>query len=114
MGVGYTHKHGRKLKYKKIPGNREGISEYYRERGFREDPLLELKDRRSVTSFVKPLPDGSRLHLRVYKGRKYYTIDRHIDSYDPGRKYLMHLIDFIRPARHERFRVQRDDIKRRF
>lgn len=113
MGSGYTRKNARKLKYNKIPGSAEGISEYYRERGFRENPLLELPDKKKVTSFVKPLPDGRRIHIRVYKGRKYYTIDKHIDSYDPGRHPINHLIDFIFPAKHYKIRVRRRDYKRR-
>jgi len=63
----------------------------FRRRGFRQDPKLELKKGADVT-FVKPLPDGRRLHIRIWRKRDHYLTEVHIDRKDPRRNPIGHLI----------------------
>jgi hypothetical protein len=68
-----------------VSGNLEGIRRYYSERGYAQDPLLEMKEENQVASFAKPIPSESgqsRHHIKVKETRKYYVIDSHVDRYD--------------------------------
>ena len=93
----------------KMLGNLESIITYHRKRGWQENPSLEDKDPSQITSFAKPLPDGRRIHRRLYKGRKYYTIIEHVDKSDPNRDPIGHMQDILNPPKHRRIRVKRTD-----
>jgi hypothetical protein len=81
--------------------NRKGIRTYYHRRGYRENPLLQSRKGAKMT-FVKPLPDGRRIHDRVYEFKNHYAIKRHIDSFDPGRSPGRHVLVDLRTARATR------------
>lgn len=111
MGVG-RGKTGRIHSNSKPPGNIEGIRTYYSERGFHEGTILETKEENQVTSFVKPIPSNtgqSRLHVRVMKTWKYYTIDAHVDRYDPKANPIGHFSDIVFSPKHKTYRVRRND-----
>ena len=80
-----------RLKIKLPPTNRAGIRTYYRHRGYRENPVLQSRKGATLT-FVKPLPDGRRIHDRIYEAQRHFKIYRHIDRYDPGRAPVRHLL----------------------
>lgn len=94
----------------KIPGSLDGITDYYRQRGYQQDPVLESKQQGQVTSFVKPLPDGARAHVRVFRTNGYYTIRTHRDPHDPARDPIGHLQDIVLPPDEVRRRVARTDL----
>lgn len=94
----------------RMPGTLDGIRDYYRQRGYQEDPPLETKEPGQVASFAKPLPDGSRLHVRVKQGRKRYTIDSHKDSADPNKDPIGHIQDIVFSPVHKKRTVTRKDI----
>ncbi len=96
------------------PSGRIGdINDDYTHRGYHPDPLFESTEKRTqVASFEKPLPDGARSHVKVFKGPKYYTIAEHRDSHDPGRSLghaIGHLGDIVSPPDHYSYRVRRLD-----
>ena len=113
MGIGSTTT-GRTHEYSRgPPGNLEGIRQYYSERGYSQDPLLESKEEGQVASFVKPI-DGEtgeeRHHIRVFRGRGCYKIVDHVDPHDPGKNPLGHLVDIVGPSpRHHAVRVPKND-----
>jgi hypothetical protein len=88
------------------PTNLQGIETYYRNLGYRPNPTLEDRGDADVT-FVKPLPDGRRKHVRVKKGTKYFTHETHIDKTDPGRNPVGHILNdvLLDEPRHEKFRT---------
>ena len=88
------------------PTNLDGVSTYFRNRGYSPEPLLEDKGDADLT-FVKPLPDGRRILVRVKEGRKYITIEQHIDKVDPDRDLLGHLIEdvIINGVQHSKYRI---------
>jgi len=88
------------------PTNLKGIETYYRNLGYQPNPVLENKGDSDI-SFVKPLPDGRRKHVRVKKGTKYFTHEVHIDKTDPGRNPLGHIIDdvLLEEPEHQKFRT---------
>jgi len=92
----------------RMRGSLESIDEYHRNKGWRK-PELEEKQQGQILSYVKPLPDGSRLHARVFRGRKYYTIVEHKDSADPERNPLGHLQDIVIPPEAHKYRVRKID-----
>jgi hypothetical protein len=87
------------------------IDRYYSCRGYKKNPVLELKDNNQVASYAKTLPGGGRVHVRVNKGRLYYNVSTHVDSVDPDRDLVGHLRDFIVPNEHVLRRVRRLDIR---
>jgi len=91
----------------KMPGTLEGIISYHRGRGWEQDPSLEEKQESQLVSFVKPLPDGSRLHRRVFKGKKYFTIREHKDTSDPKRDPIGHVQDILIPPKHKIIRIKK-------
>jgi hypothetical protein len=113
LGIGSTTT-GRTYEYPRSPpGDLEGIRRYYSERGYSQDPLLELKEEGQVASFVKPIAGETgeeRHHVRVLKGRKYYTIDEHVDPHDPGKNPVGHFVDITGPPPpHHRTRIPKND-----
>jgi len=88
------------------PTNLQGVETYYRNLGYRPNPVLENKGDADIT-FVKPLPDGRRKHIKVKKGTKYFTHTVHIDKTDPGRNIIGHVIDdvLLGEPRHQKFRT---------
>lgn len=111
MGAGSTPT-GRVYEYAKPPGNLEGIRRYYSERGYAQDPLLEMKEENQVASFAKPIPSESgqsRHHIKVKETRKYYVIDSHVDKYDPEKDQVGHLTDIINPPPHHKIKVRKTD-----
>ncbi|MEM3872785.1 MAG: hypothetical protein QXE05_09520 [Nitrososphaeria archaeon] len=106
MGAGKANVH--RIKRERMQGTLESIDEYHRSRGWKE-PELEEKQQGQIRSYVKPLPDGSRLHRRVFRGRKYYTIVEHKDGVDPERNPLGHLQDIVIPPKHYTYRIRRID-----
>lgn len=111
MGVGRGTT-GRTYSSSEIPGTLEGIREYYVERGYQENPQLELKEEGQLTSFVLPIPGKtgqSRRHIRVKRDGAHYIVVSHIDKYDPEQNQLGHLNDIIDPPRHRMIRVKRTD-----
>lgn len=111
MGINIART-GRTYKNNKPPGTLDGIRSYYAERGYSQDPLLEVKEERQVASFVKPIPGEtgqSRHHIRVIEGRDNYTIDEHVDRYDPEQNQLGHLVDIMVSPPHHSFKVPKND-----
>jgi len=49
------------------PTNLKGVITYFRGRDYQQDPLLQFRKDADVT-FVKLLPDGRRIHVRVKEG----------------------------------------------
>ena len=90
----------------------KSLETYYRNRGYRPNPLLEDRGDADLT-FVKPLPDGRRIHLRIKERRDYLNVEQHIDSSDPGRNPIGHVIKdvLLDEPRHEKFRIKK--IKRK-
>ena len=91
------------------PTNLEGVSTYYRKRGYSPEPVLEDKKDADLT-FAKPLPDGRRKHVRVKEGRKYLHIEEHIDRVDPNRDPIGHLVQdvfAIDEVPHRKFKIKR-------
>jgi hypothetical protein len=88
------------------PQTLESLDSYFRNRGYQPDSLLEDPQDADKT-YVKPLPNGSRLHIRVKKGRKYLNVDEHIDSSDPSRSPIGHLIGdvFLDEPTHKKYRI---------
>jgi hypothetical protein len=84
-----------KERIKKIylpPTNLKGVESYLRNRGYRINPLLQDRKPRAKLTFDKPLPDGRRLHGGVYGARKGFYIKQHIDTADPYRNPIGHLL----------------------
>ena len=73
------------------PTNQKGIRTYYGRRGFMKEPILQWRKGAKMT-FVKPLPDGGRIHDRVYEFPRHYEIKRHFDQHDPGRAPVRHFV----------------------
>lgn len=88
------------------PTTLDGIETYYRNRGYRPNPFLEEKEDADIT-FVKPLPNGSRIHVRVHEGTKYFTHEVHIDKTDPGRSPVGHILNDVLTddVEHQKFRT---------
>jgi hypothetical protein len=84
----------------------DGLEKYYRNRGYSPNPLLEDRQDADLT-FVKPLPDGRRMHLRINKGRKYINIEEHVDKADPNRNPIGHIFDDVLSddVKHEKYRI---------
>ena len=93
----------------KMSGRLSGIIKYHRQRGWEQDPFLEEKRPNQIASFVKPLSDGSRLHRRISRGPKYYTIREHKDSSDPKRSPIGHVVDIVIPIKDRIIRIKRMD-----
>lgn len=89
------------------PQTLKSLDAYFRNRGFQPDPLLEDPQNADKT-YAKPLPDGSRLHIRVKKGRKYLNVEEHIDSADPNRNPIGHLIGdvLLDGPTHKKYRAR--------
>lgn len=92
-----------------LPGSLDGLKRHFCDRGFQEDPPLE-SDEGQVASFAKPLPVG-RIHVRIFRGTKYYTVDTHRDAQDPSRNPLGHVHDMLFSPEHSRRRVRRTDMQ---
>jgi len=97
FGYSYVHSHTRSRPRRRVfkriilpPTNKKGIITYFRNRGYRTDPILQNPRMASVT-FDKPLPDGSRVHGEAIKNKRKWLIKRHKDSYDPYRYPFKHL-----------------------
>src|SRR5260370_34850658 len=73
------------------PTTLEGIDTYHSRRGYRKDPVLAWPEG-ARRSYVKPLPDGRRIHVRVYEHARHFKIRTHIDHRDPGRDLLGHAL----------------------
>jgi hypothetical protein len=97
---------GRRRTPRLPPTNLKGVSTYYRKRGYSPDPLLEDKEDADLT-FVKPLPDGRRIHVRVKEGREYIHGEEHIDRVDPNRDPIGHLVGdvLIDGVPHHKFKI---------
>jgi hypothetical protein len=103
---------GRVYEYSKLPNSLDELRNYYAERGYAENPPLEMKEEGQVVSFAKPIPSESgqsRHHVRIKETRKYYVIDSHVDKYDPEKDQLGHLTDILNPPEHHLKRVRKTD-----
>lgn len=113
MGVGVAKTGtGRVYRYTRPPGSLEGIRKYYAERGYTENPPLEMKEEGQLTSFVKPIPGESgqsRHHVRIKEVQRRYVIDSHVDKYDPEKDQLGHLTDILNPPKHDIIKVRKMD-----
>lgn len=110
LGVGVTST-GRGYEYQRPPGELEGIRDYYLERGYSESPM-EMREEGQVASFAKPIPGETgqaRHHVRIMRTSKYYSIDSHVDNYDPEQNALGHITDIVGSPEHSIKRVQRTD-----
>ena len=82
-------------KIKKIrlpPTNLKGIETYFRNKGYRINPILQGEKPRAKLTFDKPLPDGRRLHGSVYGAKGKFHVKQHIDNHDPYRNPIGHLL----------------------
>lgn len=89
------------------PQTLESFDTYLRNRGFQPDPPLEDPQDADRT-YAKPLPDGSRLHIRVKKGRQYLNIEEHRDNFDPNRYPLGHVLGDVifEEPEHKKYRFK--------
>ena len=71
MGTGITFRNKRAPLSNRPPGTLDGLREYYRRRGFMEEPLLQNRDSNAITTFAKPLPQG-RIHIHIYQYPRTY------------------------------------------
>jgi hypothetical protein len=81
------------MKIRLPPTNLKGIETYLRNKGYRIDPVLQDKKPRAKLTFDKPLPDGRRLHGSVYRSKGRFRVKQHIDSHDPYRNPIGHLLN---------------------
>lgn len=75
-----------------FPPNFDAVLTMLRKKGYQQDPLL-AEQKGTFTNMVKPLPNGSRIHVQVRKGSKKIQIESHIDEYDPVRNPIGHLLE---------------------
>jgi len=100
-------KEKKKPKRAKLPPmTLKGYDTFLRNQGFRPDPVLQGPSDADHT-YVKPLPNGSRLHLEVKKGRKYINIEEHTDKIDPGRSPIGHFVKdvLLDEPKHSKYRI---------
>jgi hypothetical protein len=90
LGYEMTYK-GRIKKINLPPTNRKGVETYLRRRGYRINPSLE-GDKHARFTFDKPLPNGGRLHGDFHDGKKKMKLCQHIDSRDPYRHPIGHIM----------------------
>jgi len=90
------------------PTTLQGVITYYRNRGYQQDPLLEDRKDADVT-FRKPLPNGSRIHVRVKEGSKWLHVEQHIDSADPERDPIGHFVDdvVLGEIKHDKYKIRK-------
>jgi len=82
-----------KIKKDRLPPTTlKGIETYLRNRGYRINPTLQDEKPRARLTFDKPLPDGRRIHGGVYSEKGKFKIKKHIDSFDPSRNPIGHLL----------------------
>ncbi len=74
------------------PTTLEGIETHLRNKRYKIGPSLQGNKPGAKITFEKPLPDGRRLHGDVHNSNKGFKIKRHIDSQDPNRNPLGHLL----------------------
>jgi hypothetical protein len=105
----------RKLKRPNIPPtNRQGLETYFRNHGFRINPILE-NFRDAIFTFDKPLPDGSRIHGEVQEGERKWRILMHFDGVNPYKDPFGHLSKDLQVRHHTKvFKVKKARIKRPF
>jgi hypothetical protein len=75
-----------------FPPTISGVESTLRNRGFQPDPIL-AEQKGSFRNFVKPLPNGERIHIQVRNGREYLQIESHIDEFDPKRSMIGHFFE---------------------
>jgi hypothetical protein len=90
-------------------GTVNGFRDHYGHKGFTEGTELE-SDEGQFMSFWKRTPDGKRVHIKIFRGSKYYTIDRHVDRADPAVNPFGHVPDILFSPEHTRQRVRRRDV----
>ena len=89
------------------PTNLAGIDTYYGRRGYRKGPILAWPSG-AARSFVKPLPGGERLHVKVEERPRHFKITTHVDQHDPGRDWLGHaLVDMGVTRRNQVIKVRK-------
>ncbi|MDR2203988.1 MAG: hypothetical protein LBE76_06820 [Nitrososphaerota archaeon] len=76
------------------PLPKKGVRTLFLNKGYHPNPVYQWDDENAIMTFEKPLPDGSRLHVRVYEHRDYFEIKEHIDKYDPNRT-LEHVFEWF-------------------
>ncbi len=74
---------------------------YYGKKGYTEGTGLESDEGQSM-SFWKRTPDGKRVHIKVFEGTLYYTIDKHVDRADPAINPVGHVQDILFSPDHTR------------
>ena len=90
-------------------GTADGFRDYYGHKGFTEGSDLE-SDEGQFMSFWKRTPDGKRVHVKIFRGTQYYTIDKHVDRADPAVNPFGHIPDIIFSPEHSRRKVRRRDL----
>lgn len=109
MGIGRGRGVGEEFSDSPV-GTEDAIRTYYGRKGFTEGTPLE-SDEGQFMSFWKRTPDGRRVHVKIFKGSKYYTIDKHVDQADPAVNPFGHAIqDVLFSPEHTRKRVRRRDV----
>ena len=107
-----SRKKTKKSKRERVPPlSLGGFETYLRNRGFQIDPPLQDPQDADLTA-SKPLPDGSRLHLRVKEGTNWLNVEEHRDSSDPSRSPIGHVINdvFLNEPETTKYRI----LKRKF
>jgi hypothetical protein len=105
MGIGVARGPGDG--YSGVPGSLDGMREYFGQRGYHEGPTWEANEGQ-VISFEKPLPEG-RIHIKVFRGPKYYRVVQHRDAVDPNRNLPGHLQDVLFSPEKTTHKVRRKD-----
>jgi hypothetical protein len=74
-----------------LPPNIKAMKTYYRNRGYRINPMLQNPRFPCIFTFDKPLPNGSRMHGEVVQSERKWIVKTHKDIADPYREPLRHL-----------------------
>lgn len=77
------------------------------------NPTLQDVKPRARLTFDKPLPDGRRIHGGVYSEKGVFKIKKHIDSADPYRNPIGHMLSDWGTRRRSSSSVVRKRSKKR-
>jgi hypothetical protein len=83
------------------PTNRKGVETRFARLGFRKNPVLSFREGAKVV-FDKPLPDRRRIDVKLHEYPRHFVAKVHIDSRDPYRDPLGHVLKDFRVRRRGR------------